>query len=79
MRQRRQLIVYPPSTTIALPCTNVALELQRNNTASATSCAVPGRFIGAIAIAAEYVSICGLVMGVSIIPGQTLRRGAEMC
>lgn len=68
---RRQLITYPPSTTMAEPWTKDALALQRKSTQSATSCAVPGRFMGAIAMAGANVSIVGRVIGVSITPGQT--------
>lgn len=66
-----QLIVYPPSTTKAAPCTKLALLLARNRMQSATSCAVPMRPIGAIPTAGPNTSAFGLVIGVSITPGQT--------
>lgn len=69
-----QFCTYPPSQINAIPWQKVALELHKNKTVSAISCAVPGRFIGAIAIAGLYVSMCGLVMGVSMTPGQTLKE-----
>lgn len=69
-----QFCTYPPSQINAIPWQKVALELHKNKTVSAISCAVPGRFMGAIAIAGLYVSMCGLVMGVSMTPGQTLEE-----
>lgn len=69
-----QFCTYPPSQINAIPWQKVALELHKNKTVSAISCAVPGRFMGAIAIAGLYVSMCGLVMGVSMTPGQTLEK-----
>lgn len=69
-----QFCTYPPSQINAIPWQKVALELHKNKTVSAISCAVPGRFMGAIAIAGLYVSMCGLVMGVSMTPGQTLKK-----
>jgi hypothetical protein len=47
-RSSPQLITYPPSTESAAPCIKLALGLQRNKIASATSWDVPILAIGAM-------------------------------
>ncbi len=54
---------------MAEPCTKDALLLHKNSTQSATSCAVPFRFIGAMgtemAIGSPWLGSFGLIIGVS--------------
>ena len=69
-----QFMLYPPSTTIACPCTKLACPEHKNSTAFAISSGRPIRFIGAIGTLCSTrfrISSVRAVMGVSMMPGHT--------
>lgn len=68
-----QLIIYPPSTTIAWPWTSEACVDAKNKAQSAISFTVPVLFISAISIAglnSSTLSSLYIVIGVVMMPGQ---------